>query len=57
MGLQAWAQVRVLRVEHHTGSDLAVRPIPGGLAVQADLAAALPRALHGELVRMISALL
>jgi hypothetical protein len=57
MGRQAWAQVRVLRVEHHDGSDLAVLPIADGLAVQADLAAALPRALRGELVRMISALL
>lgn len=57
MGQQAWAQVRLLQVEHRAGSDLAVLPIPDGLAVQADLTAALPRALRGELVRMISALL
>jgi hypothetical protein len=34
-----------------------VLPITGGLSVHADLAAALPRALPGELVRKISALL
>jgi hypothetical protein len=57
MGQRAWAQVRTLRVEHHAGSPLAVLPVTDGLAVQADLAAALPRALPAELVRRISALL
>jgi hypothetical protein len=57
MGRRAWAQVRTLRVEHHAGSPLSVLPIADGLAVQADLSAALPRALPGELVRKISALL
>jgi hypothetical protein len=57
MGLRAWAQVRTLRVEHHAGSPLSVLPVTGGLVVRADLSAALPRALPGELVRKISALL
>jgi hypothetical protein len=57
MGQRAWAQVRTLRVEHHAGSPLSVQPIAGGMAVHADLSAALPRALPGELVRKISALL
>jgi hypothetical protein len=57
MGLRAWGQVRTLRVEHDAGAPLSVRPITGGLVVQADLTAALPRALPDELVRKISALL
>jgi hypothetical protein len=57
MGQRAWAQVRTLRVEHRAGSPLSVLPVTGGLAVQADLTAALPRALAGELTTRISALL
>lgn len=57
MGQRAWGRVRTLRVEHHAGSPLAVLPATGGLAVRADLTAALPRALAGELAREISALL
>jgi hypothetical protein len=57
MGQRAWAQVRVLRVEHHAGSPLSVVPVTDGLAVRADLTAALPRALTGELARKISTLL
>jgi hypothetical protein len=57
MGQRAWAQVRTLRVEHRAGSPLSVLPIADGLTVQADLSAALPRALPGELVRQVSALL
>jgi hypothetical protein len=57
MGQRAWAQVRTLQVEHHAGSPLAVLPVAGGLAVRADLTAALPRTLPGELARKISALL
>jgi hypothetical protein len=57
MGREAWAQVRALRVEHHAGAGLAVVPAPDGLAVRADLSAALPRALSGECFRKISALL
>jgi hypothetical protein len=56
-GQRAWAQVRTLRVEHHAGSPLSVQPVTDGLAVRADLTAALPRALPDELVRKISALL
>jgi hypothetical protein len=57
MGRQAWAQVRTLRVEHRPGSPLSVLPAGGGLAVKADLTAALPRALASELTTKISALL
>jgi len=57
IGQQAWARVPTLRVEHHAGSPLSVLPVTGGLAVQADLTAALPRALPSELARKISALL
>jgi hypothetical protein len=57
MGQRAWARVRTLRVEHQAGSPLSVLPIADGLAVRADLTAALPRALPGELVTKISALL
>jgi hypothetical protein len=57
MGREAWEQVHALRVEHHAGARLAVVPAPDGLAVRADLSAALPRALSGEFFKMISALL
>jgi hypothetical protein len=57
MGQRAWAQVRTLRVEHHAGSRLSVLRAADGLAVRADLSAALPRALPGELATKISALL
>jgi hypothetical protein len=57
MGQRAWSQVRTLLVEHQAGSALSVLPVTDGLAVRADLTAALPRALVGELVTMISALL
>jgi hypothetical protein len=57
MGQRAWAQVAAVRIEHHPGSPLTVAPIADGLAVQADLTAALPRALPDELARKISALL
>ena len=57
MGQRAWEQVRTLRVEHHAGTPLSVLPFSGGLTVQTDLTAALPRALTGELVRKISDLL
>ncbi len=57
MGKRAWEQVRTLRVEHHAGAVLSVLPVADGLSVRADLSAALPRALAGELFRKISALL
>ena len=57
MGQRAWAQVHTLRVEHRAGSRLTVVPVTDGLEVQADLTAALPRALAGELASEISALL
>lgn len=57
MGRQAWAQIHRVRVEHRAETHLTVRPIADGLSVQADLTAALPRALPDELVGQISALL
>jgi hypothetical protein len=57
MGRRSWAQVRRLRVEHHADSHLSVESIADGLAVRADLTAALPRALPDELVTEINALL
>jgi hypothetical protein len=57
MGQRAWAQVRALLVEHRAGSPLSVLAVTDGLAVRADMAAALPRTLVGELVTKISALL
>jgi hypothetical protein len=57
MGREAWEQVHGLRVEHHAGAGLAVVPAPDGLAVRADLSAALPRALSDDFFRKISALL
>jgi hypothetical protein len=57
MGRQAWDRVAALRVEHRGGSGLSVQWESDGLTVHADLAAALPRALDGELLRKISALL
>jgi hypothetical protein len=55
LGQRAWEQVRTLLVEHRTGEELAVLRTPDGLAVRADLSAALPRAVTGELYRKISA--
>lgn len=57
IGRQAWAQIRTLRVAHRDGASASVRRVPDGLSVEADLAAALPRDLTGELDRQINALL
>jgi hypothetical protein len=57
MGREAWERVHGLRAEHHAGAGLAVVPAPDGLAVRADLSAALPRARSGDFFRKISALL
>jgi hypothetical protein len=57
MGQRAWEQIAALHVEHSGGSELAVWCTLDGLAVRADLSAALPRAMTGELYRKISALL
>jgi hypothetical protein len=57
MGQQAWAQIHTLRVEHYAGSPLSMALVPGGMAVRADLTAALPRALGDELARKFNALL
>jgi hypothetical protein len=57
LGRQAWAAIRALRVVHRDGAALSVRRAPDGLLVEADLAAALPRDLAGELGRQINAVL
>jgi hypothetical protein len=57
MGRQAWARIRVLRVGHRDGARLSVQSVPDGLSVEADLTAALPRDLGGELGRQVDALL
>ncbi len=57
LGRNAWARVRTLRVEHSDGVRPSVRRVPDGLSVQADLTAALPRDLAGELRRQFNALL
>ncbi len=56
-GRRAWDQAGPLRVEHRTGARMSVHRTADGLSVHADLLAALPRALAGELHREISALL
>jgi hypothetical protein len=57
VGRQAWDQAGLLRVGHRAGAGLSVQRTPDGLAVQVDLAAALPREMAGELYRVICALL
>jgi hypothetical protein len=57
MGRRAWQQIRELQVGHHAETELTVLRTPDGLSLRADLSAALPRALTGELNRRISALL
>jgi hypothetical protein len=55
MGRQTWARIRSLQVSHRDGVKLSVQQVPNGLSVQADLTAALPRDLTGELGRQINA--
>jgi len=57
MGRAAWERVQTLRVAHRPGAAAVVLPTPDGLLAQADLSAALPRDLSGELRRQINALL
>jgi hypothetical protein len=57
LGRQSWAQVRALHLAHQAGSTLSVHRVPDGLAVQADLTAALPRDLAGELRRQLNSVL
>lgn len=57
MGRRAWARIRTLQVAHHAGARPSMLTVPDGLLVQADLSAALPRDLAGELGRQIDALL
>jgi hypothetical protein len=57
MGRQAWARIRVLRVGHRGGARLSARAVPDGLSVEADLTAALPRDLPGDLGRQVDELL
>jgi hypothetical protein len=57
LGRRAWAPIRTLAVAHQPGARPTVEPVPDGLSVRADLAAALPRDLTGELRRQLNALL
>jgi len=57
MGRQAWARIEALRVAHYPGAPLSILPAQDGLLVRADLSAALPRDLTGELGRQVNALL
>jgi len=57
MGREAWARVQALQVAHHGGARPSVLRTSDGLLVRADLSAALPRDLVGELGRQIDALL
>jgi hypothetical protein len=57
LGRRAWAEVSAVRVEHLAGARLLVRPTPAGPLVTADLTAALPRDLTGEMSRQLNAAL
>jgi hypothetical protein len=57
VGRRAWAGIRAVRVAHRAGAGPSVEQGPDGLLVRADLSAALPRDLAGELGRQINALL
>lgn len=48
LGREAWARVATVRVEHSAGAALSVERTPAGVAVRADLTAALPRALTSD---------
>jgi hypothetical protein len=57
VGRRAWAPVRAVSVAHLAGARPMVEAAPDGLAVRADLTAALPRDVAGELRRQVNALL
>lgn len=57
LGGQAWAAIRVVRVEHQAGTALTVQATPDALSVQVDLTAALPRQLTDELRRQLNSAL
>ncbi len=57
MGRQAWARIRTLTVAHQSDASLSIEQAPDGLAVHADLVAALPRNLNDELRRQLNELL
>jgi len=57
MGRQAWARMGTLQVAQADGVPLSVQPVSGGLSVQADLTAALPRDLAGQMSQQVNALL
>ena len=56
-GRQAWAAIGTIRVAHREGAALSVARVPDGLAVTADLTAALPRRLADDLGHQVNALL
>jgi hypothetical protein len=57
MGRQAWARIRTLTVAHQPDAPLSIEQVSDGLAVHANLVAALPRDLTVELRRQLNALL
>ena len=57
MGRRAWARIHTLRVAHRDAATLSVQAMPDGMLVEADLSAALPRDLPGEVGRQVDALL
>ena len=57
MGRGAWTRIGTLRVAHRDGARLSVERVGDGMSVYADLTAALPRDLTGELDRQINAML
>jgi hypothetical protein len=57
LGRRAWAGLSTVGVEHQAGQRLTVARTQDGLLVAADLTAALPRDLAGELSRQLNAAL
>jgi len=57
LGRQAWERIRTIPLAHQADVRLSVERLPDGLAVRADLTAALPRDLTGQLRQQVNALL
>jgi hypothetical protein len=57
LGRQAWARIATVTVAHRPDAGLSVEAVPSGLAVRADLLAAQPRDVTGELRRQLNVLL
>jgi hypothetical protein len=57
LGREALARIGTVTVAHHPDAPPSVQPVPDGLSVRADLVAALPRELTGQLRGQLNALL